>query len=809
MVLQVPTVQLESNAPSMMRGGQVVPQQDVVTQDIQKLGKAQQKVGQDFQALADKLQDERDDAVFTEKHNEFQMAVNEKTLEYLSKRNNEAIKQVGVDEETGEPITVLDQLNADLSGILANFEDSLENDAQKYMFRTAASSTLMTSKNKTTTHFTKESQSYADNNFLSAIDLAAEQTASEWENAFDPLGDFFKMNTVTMKLAERYCDRNGFEVGSARRDDFLAKTQNIINTHTLNNMIAAKEWDNARHYLDTLQDKGLASAELVLKFEKVIHEGYSKDVGINKAKNLLFNNGNSNSGNHNDIAADLQTLDTFNIVDDGSGASIKHGFRSSEIDTSTLTEDQANIELEKLAKTSKFYKPETNEFSIIPQHKTLHLFTAKHFGMEKADSIYSKAKSELKRLGVDPESKDYNNKLVDLVIGLANEEAELQFGDFDVVPLAKTDTPFTEKFDNDMQKIKSRINYEYDGEPDYPTNEYGMRTLSSIEKELKETISDDTELEYALSYVRKEHAAQTSNKKEEYDATFEKAKDIAFASADGWQNLLDNGIDINMFSSEDIQELKNGHPDTSDTNTILFLNANPEIYSDEDKLKEYRGKLTQSKYLEYVSEGQKLKNGGPGAVIEASVDEGMLNKFIKDYGYEDWFKDTSKGSDYDDMRYAVKKEINKRQIQKGQKLSLEEKEDAAAFVFNNKVLVQGKGKELLPLGSVDVDEYKKAYVKVGGKKVFLRAINDYQREQIIQSFIEADKGRPTEQQIAEYWVREGMPRDTGDGGKSPLIDKAGNIVGKENEYAAHYLKTRTGGIIWNWSPSEDKTSSMK
>ena len=336
-----------------------------------------------------------------------------------------------------------------------------------------------------------------------------------------------------------------------------------------------------------------------------------------------------------------------------------------------------------------------------------------------------------------------------------------------------------------------------------------MRTLSSIEKELKETISDPTELEYALSYVRKEHAAQESQKKEEYDATFEKAKDIAFASADGWQNLLDNGIDINMFSSEDIQELKNGHPDTSDTNTILFLNANPEIYSDEDKLKEYRGKLTQSKYLEYVSEGQKLKNGGPGAVIEASVDEGMLNKFIKDYGYEDWFKDTSKGSDYDDMRYAVKKEINKRQIQKGQKLSLEEKEDAAAFVFNNKVLVQGKGKELLPLGSVDVDEYKKAYVKVGGKKVFLRAINDYQREQIIQSFIEADKGRPTEQQIAEYWVREGMPRDTGDGGKSPLIDKAGNIVGKENEYAAHYLKTRTGGIIWNWSPSEDKTSSMK
>ena len=98
MVLQVPTVQLESNAPPMMRGGQDT-QQDVVTQDIQKLGKAQQKVGQDFQALADKLQDERDDAVFTEKHNEFQMAVNE-NFRIFEQRNNEAIKQVGVDEDT-------------------------------------------------------------------------------------------------------------------------------------------------------------------------------------------------------------------------------------------------------------------------------------------------------------------------------------------------------------------------------------------------------------------------------------------------------------------------------------------------------------------------------------------------------------------------------------------------------------------------------------------------------------------------------------------------------------------------------------
>ena len=82
----------------------------------------------------------------------FKLAVNDKTLEYLSKRNNEAIKQVGVDDDTNKNIeNILDQLHADLSGILNIFEDSLENDAQKYyttFFKTTTIiSTLMTSKN--------------------------------------------------------------------------------------------------------------------------------------------------------------------------------------------------------------------------------------------------------------------------------------------------------------------------------------------------------------------------------------------------------------------------------------------------------------------------------------------------------------------------------------------------------------------------------------------------------------------------------------------------------------------------------------
>ena len=105
MVLQVPTVQLESNAPPMLRGGNVQQMQDVVTDDIKELGAAQKQIGD----LALKIQEERDDAITTQKTNEYTAKVNQAKLEFASLQGNAAIQRVGFDPETDEPITVLDQ----------------------------------------------------------------------------------------------------------------------------------------------------------------------------------------------------------------------------------------------------------------------------------------------------------------------------------------------------------------------------------------------------------------------------------------------------------------------------------------------------------------------------------------------------------------------------------------------------------------------------------------------------------------------------------------------------------------------------
>ena len=71
----------------------------------------------------------------------------------------------------------------------------------------------------------------------------------------------------------------------------------------------------------------------------------------------------------------------------------------------------------------------------------------------------------------------------------------------------------------------------------------------------------------------------------------------------------------------------------------------------------------------------------------------------------------------------------------------------------------------------------------------MRAINDYQRKLIIKSFLDQGKARPTEQQIAEYWVRNGMSRATEDGGETPKFNKAGNEVAEDTGTTRKYVQT--------------------
>tara|TARA_R100001015_G_C4634254_1_gene200446 strand:- start:3649 stop:6003 length:2355 start_codon:yes stop_codon:yes gene_type:complete len=771
MALEVPTVQLESNAPPMLQGGSIQQMSDEKGQALQQMAKGQMQFGQQVSDIAQKLQAERDDAVYTQKHNEFIAKVNETKLKYASYEGENAIKIVGYDDND-EPITVLDQTKTDLTKLSEEFEASLENDTQKLLFKTKAASTLNSANMFMTKHEITEFQTYRDNEFLNEIDIIADTTGQNYEDWHDGSGEFSKHKAISLLLASRYADNKGWPENSSQRAGLIQKVINKINVSTLNQMIAKKDFDDAKAYLDSETDAGRVDAATYNTYASKILTGYNKQKGEIKANAIFTDRGDTNSGSFPDKANKLFSLDSFNHTDDGTGRTVKYGFRPDEIDTSQLNESDAKEYLEQVQNTSKYYQEDSN-LRLPPQHQTIHLFVGKHLGIKKADSYFSKAKKELVAEGIDLErikndptyANEFNAKIIDKVIGYTNEDMVNKIG---------ADNPFATMVANDLQILKSDINYNYDPNdgPSYRVDEKTkMPLLADLTEKLKNTIQDEDQLTYAIAELERIYKAEKEGKEEIYDANLEAAKEIAFSENNAWTKLADNGIDIEDFTREDQRLLKNGHPEESDTNTYAELLKNPTETLPEN-IGKYRGLLSKSDYRKFLAEGEKLKNGGENKIIAVQGDTTMLHNTLNKFNLQKLYK-AKKGKknnqDYIAIQQAWHEEINYMQEMLGRKVTYTEKENALEKILLDKVSIDNKffdAKNKNIYYQVDEDRMDDVYVTVQNSdgesiNVFLSEINDDVSTLISKSL--RKEGRPaTQTNIAEMWILHNRPQSKED-----------------------------------------------
>jgi hypothetical protein len=772
MVLEVPTVQLESNAPTMLQGGSIQQMSDEKSEALGKLAKGQMQLGQQISDVAQKLQDERDDAVYTQKSNEYLAKVNEAKLKYASLEGENAIKTVGYDDDDNR-ITVKDQTKAELIRLSEEFEESLENNTQKLLFKTKAASTLNSANMFMTKHEITEFTKYRDNEFLNEIDLVADTTGQNYEDWHDGSGEFSKHKAISLLLAARYADNKGWPESSSQRAGLIQKVINKINVSTLNQMIAKKDFDDAKAYLDSETDAGRVDAATYNTYASKILTGYNKQKGEIKANAVFTDRGDTNSGSFPDKANKLFSLDSFNHTDDGTGRTVKYGFRPDEIDTSQLNESDAKEFLEQVQNTSKYYQ-EDSSLRLPPQHQTIHLFVGKHLGIKKADAFFSKAKRELVAEGIDLErikndptyAKEFNAKLIDKVIGYTNEDMVNKIG---------ADNPFASMVANDLQILKSDINYDYDPNdgPSYRTDEKtGMPLLADLTKKLRDTIQDEDQLTYAIAELERNYKAEKAGKEEIYDANLEAAKEIAFSENNAWTQLADNGIDIEDFTREDQRILKNGHPEESDTDTYAYLLDNPTEILPEN-LGKYRGSLSKSDYRKFLAEGEKLQGGSNADIIAVTSDVTMLKNTLNKYdmGKLHTSKNKQKKERYIAIQEAWKNEINAQQIIKGKKLTRAEKQTALNTVLLDNVnidndpflgFIGGGDTEDKNIFFVDQDRLQDVYVDIPYKdenvRVFTSKIDDDVLELIQDSLRKANKP-VTQKNIADYFVRKGQPKN--------------------------------------------------
>ena len=762
-----PTEQIRVGSAPQLSATEVRPMDDVVTDDIQRSSKALNQ----FAQIAKNLQIERDDAHSKELHTEYQTRALEIENDYLSTELGNAVKVVGYEDDGTTPITAYDQKVIDLNALKEEIAERSENKNQLAIFNEKSSATILSATNRMSKHSIAEGSKHANNETLADINNSVTETGLSVDDFNMGENSEYVKNLIALDVKiKNYAESKGINfVGDSQGSTEDSETYinirngylNQVHDASITKLLVNNEYRKAAEYLEFHKGNGTIAEGQINKHMKTIQTGLKKENGENIAKNIIDGkNINSNDGNFTSSAQVITSLEGSNNATQSNGLQYVEG-NTKEINI---------LNLEKLQKESKYYK-EGATVSLPNEHRTTHLFLTKELGVKKADSLFTKANTLLKEEGfvIDKEkmkndsayAAEVNAKLMEKVVGLSKEELGKKYGegnDFDL-------------YSKDLDTVVSKIDYTYKDtqQPSMRVGEDGVFNLEDALKVARENIKDPNVLEYVEANLKTQHTELTEFAEENYKTEIlGPAEELAYAKPGGW-------IDIkpevwNQLKVEDQENLQKGFSKTNNRDTLIAIETGEiNIFNEKapnyQSLESLRYLMTEEKYQEYALEVAGVKSGsGSGSSLSGSVsvDKDMFEKNLANYKFEtkvDLLKNKGKpGDDYLDIKDALKKEIFRFEKENKVKPNYEQKEALLQGILADRVFLAGKGRfRPVPISAVDTNQMKKVYVKVGGKRIFMKDIPDAQEKIIVKAILDA--GLPvTQQRIAEYRVEAGKPK---------------------------------------------------
>ena len=759
---QTPTEQINTGGTPLFSATNIQPVQDTgVAQDIGRLSQAQKQ----FAKIAADLQDQHDDIKSNEAYRGYQEEADVKVNEYLNLQRGDAIATVSYDEDTNKPITRYDQLVNDLEEISNKYLETLDNKNQKQIFNDKYSASKRISVNSASKHSLKQSRLKLDEESKSNIELSKNAAINSFESWQDQNGDYAVNYYRGLLEIKRNAELNGrnTDINKGKLSEKYLEDVQIYNKAVMEGVVDRLTKLPGGHAIADAYVKAHKpedAKEIITELEISIaekHEDYSQEKCVN---GVLTANGNQNTGNFKDQTNKLMCLKSNHYVNDGNGGAVYDGNHSNEINIAGQTQENNIDTLEKIRNESKFYKLDSNA-TLINEHQTTHLFAVQHLGVKKADSLYTKAKSSIEidtaKYKEDATyAKQINEKIIDNYNKLINEEANKKYkGDY-VNAIA-----------NDLEIIKKGINYDGDftSDVDFIT---GLRPLEILKKEIKETILDPKQQEYALRDLEIKYKKISSERTKVYNKGLNAAKEIAFAEEGGWKNLEANGIKIENFSESDQEILKKGQPEESDKDVVIDLERNPvEVATN---LPAYSHLLSKSDYLGLKNYAESLNS--EAKIIEATGNSDMFDSSLIRFGYTDIVNkvtDDPKAKDQYNFRFDYKQikdawlnRIDTEQTNKGRKLTRPEKQELLDEILADGVITKRwgflrKSDITIPTVALEADQFKDAFVFVGSERIYVKRIPDEVRQYFIAGYEAA--GIPyTEQMIADEYVLHGKKK---------------------------------------------------
>ena len=815
MALQVPTVQLERGSEVQYSATGIEPVKDVVTDDIKRLSKAQQEMG----LTLNKLDNELSDAEAKEHANNYATELNALQNEYSNLKGANAVGTVTVGDKQ---VPIFEQYQARAKELYESYKGKASSGTVESIFGSKASVYTRSFIDDITKHSLKQQRLYNEEETDKEIDLSREKAKTHFEDWNKPDGEFRKSYAIGLaKIQEKAQlkgwnldpekeDGNGNKIGiSSQYYDAVEEYNMEIMKAVIDGLRGKNDFVGARNFLKSLDPNG-ESKDIQEVAKKVTAEHIEHNlIGDGKCvDSIISNNGNQNDGRLASQFDALQCLNTSNFHNDGIGGTVVDTLNSNEIDITDRTQSENRETLDQIRSTSKFYQPDSG-VKLIPQHQTTHLFAIQKLDVKQADSLYTKAKSSIEidqeRFKNDREyANEINGKIIDKyneliieasekkykpeIVKLENQLKEARnstgtgrsFQKRKTEEIAKleaaleeaeaNDPKYVEKIANDLNIITNGIDYDYSGESTIEIDsKTGLQPIEVLKAKLKATITDPKELATATKDLEIKYNKIKAEREAAYNQALEQAQEIAFAEPGGWKNLKANNIDIDSFTKEDQEILKNGPPEESNVDTEVELIDNPAEVR--DNLNAYRPNLSATQYLKLKQYSESLKN--ENNYVEATGNVQMLKSTLtrNDLGHLWQSKKKKDKAQYALIHDAWLAEINARQITKGNvKLTRGEKLDALNFVLMDKVNVdrgwQGDRKNVT-YHLVDQDRLQDVYVDVipttgpyKGKKerVFISKIDPDVLTLIKASLRSAGK-TVSQENIADYYLQKGRPKD--------------------------------------------------
>ena len=761
-----PTVELDVGQAPLFSATNIEPVRDTgVAEDIQRVGNAQKLLAQ----VAIKNKEEQDDVVSNDAFNGYQEEADAKVNEYLQLQRGQAVATVDVDQDTGLAITAYDKLIKDLDEIGNKYLETLTNSDQKQIFNDKYSASKRLSKNTAVKHSLKQRRLQLEEDTKANIEMSKKGAINSFESWDDEEGDYnghYYRGLAEIKrnaeLNGRNTDINKGPLSAKYLEDVQAYNKEVMEGVVDQLMELPGGHKLAQDYVKKQKPEELK--EVNTELEQSIadkHDDYNVEQCVDA---VLSNNSNQNTGDFLDQTKKLMCLKSNHFVNDGTGASVHDGNHSDKVNIAGQTQENNIDTLEKIKNESKFYKLDSNE-TLINEHEPTHLFAVQHLGVQKADSLYTKAKSSIEidktRYKEDATyAKQINEKIINNYNKLISEETNKIYARFG-------EGEFANSIENDLEIIKKGINYDgnFTYKVDFVT---GLRPLNELKDELKATITDPKQLSYALKDLEIKYNKIKNERTQIYNEALNTAKEIAFAEEGGWKNLKDNGIKIENFSESDQELLKKGQPEESNVDTIAELIDNPKEVR--DNLPSYSHELSQSDYLGLKQYAKSLQS--EDKYIEANGNKDLMKDVMYKNGFEWVYKSKFGGNsaDFGAIHTEWVDRIDYAQRISNKKLTRQQKVEILNNVLMDKVNLQGTlgfGRQTNTLTStVMPDRLDDLFVKVKVKQ----EDGSTKTEQIFTSEITKEvsiaimgslyrrKLPMNQQNIAEEWVKFGKPK---------------------------------------------------